>query len=80
MKVYDGAFITLMYGVVDGTVYGRGDGFVVSLGDGIIDGIGDGFVGDINGGIVDVLGCTGEGLSFSVRDDDEYDEESVVVV
>ena len=37
MKVYKGAFITLMHGIVDGNVDGLGDGFVDGLGDGIID-------------------------------------------
>ena len=33
IKVYEGAFITLMHGIVDGL----GDGFVDGLGDGIVD-------------------------------------------
>ena len=37
MKVYEGAFITLMHGIVDGNVDGLGDGFVDCLGDGIVD-------------------------------------------
>ena len=67
MKVYDGAFITLMHGDVDVDVnmFGRGDWFVGGLGVVIIDGIGGG---------------DDEVLSFCVRYNDEYDEDSVAVV